>query len=136
MLETPFQLQIGDGSPLESPVRIPEEQTIYWSFPAPSSPREGQIVLRGPDQVWQFPLALSGPWRPIVNHWVIQNITGWLTNPRGAVLSAKGPLRSVELRYPERSWRLAGIDWNGGVLLIAASFLLAWILKKPMKVNL
>jgi hypothetical protein len=137
MLETPFKLQLGpDSPPIVAPIRIPEEQAIYWSFTLPPGPPPSKMILSGAGYAWTFPLALEANWHSIVSHWTTRSWSSRLTNPRGAGLSGEGPLRSVELRYPDRPWRLAGIDWNGGVLLITVSFLFAWFLKKPMKVNL
>jgi len=137
MLETPFQLQLGpDSPPIGTPIRIPDEQAIYWSIPLPPGPPPSKMILSGAGFAWTFPVVMDGNWRSIVSHWATRNWSSRLTNPRGAGLSGEGPLRSVELRYPKRSWRLAGIDWNGGVLIILVSFFFAWLLKTPMKVNL
>lgn len=137
MLDQPFQLRFApDSVPLNAPLRIPDEQSIYWEFPIPAVPPPAALILTGAGQTWTFPVTFRDDWRPVVDRWTVRNWSAWLSNPRGAQLSPAGPLRSVELRYPARSWRGAGIDWNGGVLLIAASFLFAWLLKKPMKVGL
>ena len=137
ILETPFQLQFDtDTNQVNASLRIPEEQAVYWSVPLPPGPPPSQMILRGGGYAWKFPLDLTGNWCPLVSQWSPRTGISRFTNPRGSVLPAQGLLRSVELRYPDRAWRLAGINWNGGVLLMVASFLIAGLLKKPMKVNL
>ncbi len=130
LLETPFRLFLGsDETPVGIPVRIPDEQAIYWSFILPDDPALHTFRLRGEGREWTLPLAHSNPWQPVVSRWTARGWTHSLSQPRGAILKPDSPLRSVELRYPPRLWRFAGIEWDGVILLMIAAFAAAGLLK-------
>jgi hypothetical protein len=129
-------LTSGEGLAVETPaLRIPETREVDWrvraqrggvhqlSVDVPGSPVHKQVIVSDG-------LARVAPARVSSMWWQALTNTGEPPVPREA------GIESIEIRYPARTIRLFGWELHWLVYMVALSFALALVLRRPLGVEL
>jgi hypothetical protein len=129
------QLEASEVVRVETPgVRIEAEREVAWRIRAVESGHHRVIVRRGSEKV-EKALVVGGRWDR-VSHLRTDSLLDLLLYPGEDAIFGEAGINSIEVTYPSLRLRLFGWDVHWIVLFLVISLASAFILKRPMGVEI
>lgn len=132
-----LKLDVSKGLEATPPVRIKDNNEVYWRLNATEEAKDAYIKLELPGE--QNPIqkrVFLGDTAPAISTKRLNNWLWAILYPGDSLLPASSVVSEISLTYPERNLSFLGIQWHWLVLFVVLSIVSGILASKVFKVEI